>query len=160
MSTFRAVVDAVLDDLQTNVTGLGTEVLEDRVFRSAQFVYPADAPSLASWFEQEEQEDEGPTGARHYRELYGLRYWEPAPFDDVTMRIDDDAGLVLEDLYEEVRGRFMRVDAQSLGLSSPLWVLRGKLHKAAEVPEDGSEAAFTQGFEIHYWSRRFREFAT
>lgn len=158
-STFRTVIDAVVTDLTTNVlNGTDGPDCEWRVFKSPQFVFPATGPSLACWFETEEQDEEGPTGSRLYRELYVLRYWEPAVMDKQNLIPDDAAGLVLEDLYEDVRARLMRVTAQSLGSSTPLWILRGRFHMGGQIPEDGSQGEFTRGFELHFWSRRFREF--
>lgn len=122
MSTFSTVCDAIIADLQTNVTALSVaNVPADRVHR----YYPANPEEnsarvgerhLGVWPEPEaETAERFTTGGNMFTQNYLVVVWEDASETDGTRRADQAADAAILDLAEAVRARFHLKSLQTIG---------------------------------------------
>lgn len=122
MSTFSTVCDALIADLQANVTSLNTtNVPADRVHR----YYPANPEEqlssvgerhLGVWPEPEaETAERFTTGGNLFTQNYLVVVWEHASETDGRRKADQTADAALLDLAEAVRARFHVKSLQTIG---------------------------------------------
>lgn len=149
MSTYSQMTAAVIADLQGSVPALAAA----RTYQFEPFFYDAGDPAIACWWESETF-GEGPTGSRLVFEVYVLRYWEAAPFEDVTLASSDAEVEALQTLYEAVRDRFL-ASANLTVAGAMLRLPTQGSSMAAALGED----AFVRGFEIRFAADRFRTIA-
>lgn len=122
MSTFSTVCDAIIADLQANVTALSAaNIPADRVHRylpgnpEEQGARVGDR-HLGVWPEPEaESAERFTTNGNQLQQNYLVVVWEDASETDGMRRADQTADAAILDLAEAVRARFHRLAGQTLG---------------------------------------------
>jgi hypothetical protein len=109
-SSFRTVVDAIIEDLENNVPALrGVLVHRYAGWDPAQLIAEAGERHLAVWPAPDRIDTSAPLttdGGKLLVQLYQVLYWEDAGDESSRGVLDEEAAADLFELIEAIRARF------------------------------------------------------
>src|SRR5262245_38922421 len=112
VSSFRDVVDAIVDDLVNNVAGLrGVIVHRYGAWDPGQSLAEAGERHLAVWPDGDALDTASPLttdGGKQLVQIYRIAYWEDAGDESQRGILDEEAAGDLLDLTEATRARFFK----------------------------------------------------
>jgi hypothetical protein len=122
VSSYSAVIDAVVADLQANVatfTGIAVHKLAPW---NPEALESDGGKHLACWLAPTQSEVAEPfvTMGHNLAQTYVVMYWEPSP-ENESQQMNTDAAAALMDLSDAVKARFYQQATQTLGGSWRLW---------------------------------------
>lgn len=124
MSDFATVVDAIIEDLTTNVAGLRDAIVHRYAPWDPEELQAAPHERHLAVFPSAENTDVAEplaTGSHQLNQVYSVLYWESAGDEPARAVLDEQAAADLLDLHNAVRARFYVSANESLGGSTLVW---------------------------------------